>query len=128
MSRASKTELSKQSRYWIPRNRYHELRYFRLQFRDWERRRIELSGLATRQDREPTESEAIERAHLDDKIKMVTYAAHESAFELERWVLLGVTTGLPYDKINASDPMPCCRDTYYSMYRKFFWILDALRD
>lgn len=59
---------------------------------------------------------------------MVTISAHEAAFELEHWLMIGVTKGLTYDKINAADPMPCGRELYYTMYRKFFYILNELRD
>lgn len=128
MSRAFKTELSKSSRYYVPRNRYHELRYFCLQFHDWERRRNSLVGLATHANREPTESEAFERIALESKIKMVTFSAEEAGHELSHWILVGVTTGLTYDKLNAYDPMPCGRELYYSIYRKFFYILDRIRD
>lgn len=128
MSRASKSELKRTSRYYVEKNRYHELRYFCLQYGIWQKRRNSLIGLATTHNREPTEQEAFERIALEKKIKMVEFSASQAAFELSHWLLIGVTTGLPYDKINARDQVPCGRELYYTMYRKFFWILDQLRD
>ena len=128
MSRASKSTLSRDSKYFVEKNRYHELRYFCLQYPIWKKRRNALVGLATTRNREPTEVEAFERIALEKKIKMVEFSAESAAFDLSHWLLIGVTTGLPYDKINAADRIPCGRELYYAMYRKFFWILSSIRD
>ena len=128
MGKASKTELSKRSVYWIPKARYHELRYFCLQFDEWLRAVVALDGLATRECRDPTEREALERLRFENKIKMVEDSAKKAGFELAPWLIIGVTTGKSYDTISASNRIPCCREVYYTMYRRFFWLLDKIRD
>lgn len=126
MSTVIRSEVSKKNPFWIPKHRYYELKHFCYQFWDWQERRASLDGLATRDNREPTEPEAIERAILDTKIKMVD-TAHDAAGEFEDVLLRGVTKGLTYDQMNARTPIICCREKYYRMYRKFFWMLDQAR-
>lgn len=43
------------------------------------------------------------------------------------YILRCVTSGISYDKMVASG-IPCSRDYFYDRYRKFFWILDRIRD
>lgn len=33
-----------------------------------------------------------------------------------------------YDKMNATKTILCSKDRFYEMYRKFFWILDEMRE
>lgn len=127
MSTVIRSEVSKKNPFWIPKHRYYELKHFCYQFWDWQARRASLDGLATREHRAPTEPEAIERAVLDSKIEMVMDTMHDAAGEFDMILLQGVTKGLTYDQMNARKPVPFCREKYYQMYRKFFWMLDAVR-
>lgn len=132
MSKATQSMVSEKNPFWIPKNRYYELKYFCLQFWEWKKRLAELDGLATRANREPTESEAMERLELSRKIEMVKEvvhdATHPNAPSIENALLLGITKGRSYDVQNAHTPIPVCREAYYAVYRMFFWILDRARE
>lgn len=128
MATIIRPEVSKKNEFWIPKHRYYELKHFCYQFWDWQRRRALLDGMATKENREPTESEAIERAVLDEKIKMVMTAAYQAAGDMDRSLLECVTKGRTYEDINARKYIGCGRDKFYKMYRKFFFLLDAMRN
>ena len=144
MSKATQAVVSKKNPFWIPKNRYYELKYFCLQFWEWQKRRCQLDGLATRENREPTEPEAIERAELDIKIKMILdcldavtkemspdyrggarVVYHEPLYSA---LLTGITKGKSYDTMATTKVMPVGRDAYYVVYRKFFKLLDSARN
>ena len=127
MGNATQTAVSKKNPFWIPKNRYYELKYFCLQFWDWQKRRAQLDGLATRENREPTEFEAIERAELDAKIRQVMNNARLAAHQYDDILLTGVTKGLSYDAMATKKVLPIARDAYYTIYRKFFYLLDGAR-
>ena len=130
MCKATQSVVTKKSPLWIPKNRYYELKYYCLQFWDWQRRRAQLDGLATRERRDPTEPEAIERAELDDKIGTVMTCLDAVAKDNESLysaLLTGITKGKSYDTMAASKVMPVSRDYYYMVYRRFFKVLDVAR-
>lgn len=127
MAKATQTAVSKKNPFWLSKNRYYELKYFCLQFWDWQKRRAQLDGVATRENREPTESEAIERAELSEKIQKVMTCAKLAAHQYDDYLLTGVTKGLSYDTMCARKVLPIARDAYYVIYRKFFWLLDGAR-
>ena len=137
MSKATQAVVSQKNPFWIPKNRYYELKYFCLQFWDWQKRRAQLDGLATRENRVPTEWEAIERAELDAHIQMVMNCAYKATSnytneesinsDLYDRLLYGVTKGLSYDTMNVRKTMPIGREAYYAVYRKFFWFLNSKR-
>jgi len=54
---------------------------------------------------------------------MVDKAAKEAAFDLSGYLIKGVTQGLGYYDLG----IPCCKDVYYQLYRRFFWLLDKAR-
>lgn len=137
MAKVTQSMVSKKNPFWIPKNRYYELKYFCFQFWDWQRRRLELDGIATKYNREPTESEALERYELQTRIDMVMNALVASTYKttntteldmrLEKIILDGVTKGYSYDYMSNRKIMPVGRDLYYVVYRKFFYHLDIAR-
>ena len=44
------------------------------------------------------------------------------------YILKGVTEGWSYDILKARSNIPCCKDVYYNLYRRFFWLLNKARD
>lgn len=48
--------------------------------------------------------------------------------ELSNYILKGVTEGWSYDILKARSNIPCCKDVYYNLYRRFFWLLNKARD
>lgn len=45
-----------------------------------------------------------------------------------RYILRGVTEGLSYNALKMQYAIPCCREVYYNLYRRFFWLLSKERD
>ena len=39
-----------------------------------------------------------------------------------------LTEGWSYDILKARLNIPCCKDVYYNLYRRFFWLLNKVRD
>ena len=130
-------ELSKNNPYYIPRERYYELKYFCLQYPVWKKAYESLSSLSGRPyDLEhvqksgisnPTASCAEAKAHFSSLMKMVWDAAEETDKVVGQYILDGVTKGMSYDALNTNSPVPCSRVEYYALCRKFFWILSGKR-
>lgn len=134
-----KSELSGKNPYYVDKNRYYELKYFCLQYPTWKKIYNDLIFLPTivygeiREDgqmyiRDDTAKHALRLKKYSDKMKLVEDAATEADEELSRYILKGVTENRSYDIMNANDPIPCSRDTYYDRYRRFFFILDKFKD
>lgn len=129
-----KTELSKKSDYYIPKHRRMELAHFCRQYPDWINDRIWL--LYSPQKSEATlsgvhaggsdmTSEMASRiVRLSNNIEMVEKAAHATDPIIGDYIFQAAIRGVSYDKLNAYSKVPCCRNEFYRLYRKFFWILD----
>lgn len=134
-----RNELSKKNPYWIERCRYLELKYFCLQFPIWQQALASLDGLNRRPidlalfdkgtgHSNPTERCAAARAFYKDRITMVIDAAKETSTEMWTWIVQGVTENLSYDTLRISRGLPCCKDVYYDLYHKFFYVLNKKRN
>lgn len=136
-----KSELSKRNPYWIEKHRYYELRHFCLQYPIWKSSYNSLYGLSkhihisdvtnsskTKNIPDPTATIAGKRMFYSDRMKMIMETAKNTDESLAKYLVCGVTEGLSYDTLRARHNIPCCRDTYYDMYRKFFWLLSNVRD
>ena len=75
----------------------------------------------------PVERVMDRRLYLSDRINLIETAALEAGSELNTYVLKAVTEGLSYDILKARFNIPCCRNVYYDIYRRFFWLLDKAR-
>ena len=67
------------------------------------------------------------KIYYRDRIELVNRVAVLTSEELSKYILIGVTEGLSYEQIKARLDIPCCKDVYYELYRRFFWILDRAR-
>ena len=139
MGTVIRAELSRKNQWWIPKHRYYELKHFCMQYPDWKRWRRELgelsisSGLghAVRMDPafgRPTETLTERMTYFDQRIELVEKAAKLVDDVIGAYILQAVTLGKSYDILYLTRPIPCCRDSYYELYRKFFYILDGLRE
>ncbi|MBQ8707835.1 MAG: hypothetical protein IJ523_07100 [Succinivibrionaceae bacterium] len=54
---------------------------------------------------------------------MVERTAEEAAGDMSAMMLKAVTEGLSYNVISP----PCCKEVWYTAYRRFFWLLDKAR-
>lgn len=135
MSTKIRSEISKKKMYWLPKHRQLELVHFCLQYPEWKMRLMSLDGYSGRSGSvvqipekngtvwKPVERMVEERMLLEVKIQMVEQAAMGAANDLHEYLLKGVTQEIGYELLNV----PCCKEVYYRMYRRFFWILDKSR-
>jgi hypothetical protein len=130
--------ISTKNRYWIEKHRYYELKHFCLQYPSWKRMYNSLDGLPSQSSSavkfekngsvsNPTEVYAEARIYFYDRMKMVEDAAQEAAEHMSELLLRAVTEELSYECLNAQIRIPCCKDTWYAIYRRFFWLLDKAR-
>lgn len=136
MSTTIRPELSEKNPYWIEKHRYYELKHFCLQYPIWRKARGALSGLSqrpidmvifTKNFGDPTAKCAEARAFYSERMELVEKAAEETDRELGDYILKAVTQGISYDLLRARANVPCCKDVYYELYRRFFWILNRMR-
>lgn len=131
-------ELSKRNKYYIDRNRYYELKYYCLQYPEWKKRQAEIDGYPNQridifrngdvEFSDPTYNHVKARSYYLDNIRIVEEAALLADPVLKDYILKGVTLGISYSILQARYSIPCGRDMYYDRYRRFFWILDILKN
>ena len=138
MGTAIRAELKESNKYWISPHRYYELKHFCLQYPGWKkmlthidgyaRNKIDISNLGKNlQSGKPTERAFEEREHYSNRIEMLERVAKDTDEVIGNYILKGVTEGISYDIIKARLDIPCCKDVYYDLYRRFFWLLDKVR-
>lgn len=136
MSTIIRSEVSKKNIYWIERHRYYELKHFCLQYPLWKKAYSEIDGLCrqhsdtiktTSPETSPTEKLAEDMLYYSERMDMVERAAYEADATLANYIIKAVTKGYSYEYLKSKLEIPCCREVYYQLYRKFFWILNAAR-
>lgn len=130
-------EVSEKNPYWIDRHRYYELKHFCLQYPSWKRAYLSLDGMSKRPidsvivkhfpGSDPVSRCAEARIFYKDRIDMVELAANDTDPLLGQYILQAVTEGLSYDVMRVRKGVPCSKDAYYELYRKFFWLLHQAR-
>ena len=139
MSTKIRPELSEKNKYWIDKHRYYELKHFCLQYPIWKKaylalesignRPVDLAGFSkTNNISDPTAKCAEAKLFYTERIALLEQVATETDRGLASYILKGVTTGVSYDYLKARLEIPCCRDTYYELYRRFFWLLNKARN
>ncbi len=137
MSTTIRPELSAKNKYWIEKHRYYELKHFCLQYPIWKKAHASLNGLSqksiestssrTNVINDPTVKCAEARMYYSDRMQIIEQAALETDSYLYSYILKGVTEEIPYAHLKSRLEIPCCRGTYYELYRRFFWILNKTR-
>lgn len=136
MSTTIRPELSEKNPYWIEKHRYYELKHFCLQYPIWKKARAALSSLSQRpidavkltgSVGDPTAKCVEAREFYSERMGLIEKAATETDAELGGYILKAVTQGISYDHLRARVDVPCCKDVYYELYRRFFWILNRIR-
>ena len=117
---------------------YYELKHFCLQYPNWKKaynnienyrngivsfERIAQTNLINKPVEKCVEAQWL----FYERIKMVEKAAEETDKILSNYILKAVTEGISYDHLKASLGIPCCKDVYYDLYRRFFWLLSEAR-
>ena len=136
MSTIIRPEVSKKNQYWISKHRFYELKHFCLQYPEWkeELKQIPVEPSITFDKvgqghgvSDPTYNAVLRRENLTDKLKMVEDAARLCSNNLGRYVLIAVILGMSYETLLGRYQIPCCKETYYEAFRKFFWVLSKIR-
>lgn len=131
-------ELSKKNKYWIPKNRFYELKYFCLQYPLWKYAYEQLDGFyicsydlsnvsKSNLPGDPIGNCVEERTRYFERMHAVERAAVEADPYLASYILKAVTEGHSFTYLKSRLEIPCSRDTYYDRYRRFFWLLDQSR-
>lgn len=130
-------EVSQKNQYYLDRHRYYELKHFCLQYPEWRKAYNDIDGyfgggvmqISTGKNYKKSRTEIIAEArlHFLNRIRMVECAAKEASPELATYLLVAVTEGYSYEHLKARLEIPCGKDLYYDIYRRFFWILDKAR-
>ena len=132
-------EISKKNPYWLEKHRYYELKHFCQQYPEWQKIYGNINGLSAlsrdmsmgskwKNISNPTERIAIMRTYYMNRMDMVKVTAEKTDPILAKYISFGVINGWSYDVLKARLNIPCCKDIYYEMYRKFFWLLDKERE
>lgn len=139
MATVIRPEISEKNKYYIDKHRHYELKHFCLQYKDWKKtyaacndavifgstfERTSSSNIPS----DLTAKYAIKKAQCAERIKLVEKAAKEADEHLYEYILKAVTEGLSFPYLKTKMNIPCGRDMYYDRYRRFFWILDNLRE
>lgn len=131
-------QISEKNEYWISKHRYYELKHFCLQYPEWTKELQSINGfvsntistvktLSSGLVDDPTSKCAIIRVYYKNLIEMVNSSAKETDIILGNYIFKAVTQGMSYDYLKTNFNIPCCKETYYAMYRRFFWILSNKR-
>lgn len=133
-----RAELSKKNPYHISGHRYYELKHFCMQYPEWKQALVMLDAWKAKpeelrtytikgnRDSNPTEQTAIARAFFSKRIDLIERCLREITPAIAPYVLKGVTESVSYDILRIHG-CPCCRESYYQEYRKFFWVLSIER-
>lgn len=122
----------------IEKHRYYELKHFCLQYPGWKRDYMALDGLKkqphdlsllvrTNVISDPTARCAEAKLFYSERMELVERVAYETDRDLHSYILKAVTEGLSFETLKTQTDIPCCRDVYYDLYRRFFWLLNRAR-
>lgn len=129
-------EITKNSPYYISKHRYYELKHFVQQYPDWVKEIRAIDSLVhrpvdyvvrTNDIPNPVSKAAEDREFLQNKIDLLTKTASDTDRIIGIYILQAIINNESYDSISTRTSIPCCRDVYYDLYRKFFWLLDKAR-
>ena len=139
MATKIRPELSVKNKYYIDKHRHYQLKHFCLQYPNWKRTYAELDGNSislssvdkmpnSNLPGDPTAKRAITKVRLVERIDMIEKAAKEADRQLHNYILKAVTENLSYTYLKTKLDIPCGKDMYYDRYRRFFWLLNKVRD
>ena len=131
-------ELSLRNKYYLPKLRYYELKHFCLQYPIWKKAVYSLDGLSRKTDyiftskqsgiSNPVERAVLARNFYLKRIEMIEKACRDANKDYWKYLLVAVTEERPFNYLQMKMGMTCSRSEYYENYRKFFWVLNILRE
>lgn len=134
-----RAEVSLKNKYHISKHRHYELKHFCLQYPAWKKAYAEFddasiplsmieSAPTSNLPGDPTAKRAVMKAYYSEKINLIEKAAIETDRYLCDYILKAVTEELSYTYLKSKMDIPCGKDMYYDRYRRFFWILNKMRN
>ena len=134
---SARSEVSWRNPNYISKHRFLELKHYCQQYREWQKRYNELSGIVhPRQDvkvdmmgwtGDVTGETAVLRIFYKDRMNELKRMAYETDPIIGEYIFKAVIDDLSYDKLNARLRIPCCKDVFYRKYREFFLNLSQAR-
>ncbi len=132
-------EISEKKKYYIERHRYYELKHFCLQYTLWRKAYNSVDGYSgrcidgvvtakTNRISDPVLRLAEERLYYSNRMRMIENAAEETDPVIGKYILTAVTEGRSYVNMKSRFNVPCSKDVYYELYRRFFWLLSQARE
>lgn len=138
LSTVIRPEVSKKNKYWISKHRYYELKHLCLQYKELKKEYNELIDFETSNisnervkksiSGSKVEDIAILRHSIASRIDCIETAAKETDEYFAKAILRSVTCGIAYPKMKARYNVPCSKDVWYEIYRRFFFILSNKRN
>ncbi len=138
MTTLIRAEISTKNKYHIDKHRHYELKHFCLQYPIWVKEYNSYSNIGPNLSKfeqlysngmksDPTANWTIKRAYYKEKIDLIEKIAKETDYILYKYILKAVTEGLSYTYLRTILRIPCSKDHYYDLYRRFFWLLSNER-
>lgn len=137
MSTTIRPEISEKNPYWIDKHRFYELKHFCLQYPLWKKSKAELDSLAkssfdiskskTNRISKPVEKSVEDSMYYSERMELIENLCNEASIEFANYLLKAVTEGYSYNYLKTVLSIPCCKETYYEVYRRFFWLLNKAR-
>lgn len=132
MTTTIRPEVSRNNPNWISRHRYYELKHFCMQYPEWKKELEDISiyprlsehEIRSTDPSDPTVQIAAERERHLGYIDLINDVAKEVDPVLGIYILKGIVYGISYDFLKARLDVPCGKEKYYELYRRFFSILD----
>ena len=130
-----RTELSKDNEYYISKHNYLELKHFCMQYPEWKQAVNNISWLPDMPEIKVDGSINVDavsrlaekREDFLRRIELVERVVMETDYSLFDYILIGVTSDISYINLRKIYEIPCCRNEYYKLYHKFFWLLSKYR-
>lgn len=129
-----RNKVSESNPFYLSKHEYLMVRHFALQYSDWKKlkREIEnrvgygfkMGGFHDGNIFRPVEKAQEDAEKYSFRMNLIEQAAKIAGEDIWEIVLLGVTTECNYEYLRLVKNIPCCKDVYYRMYRKFYWVLN----
>lgn len=122
--------------YNISKHRFYELYHFCLQYREWKdmlKYKIDTvkspsvtdMPIAKGGTSDKTSNLAIDRADISKKIDLVERTAFDTDEYMAPYIIKAVTNeGITYDYLSTRMNIPCSKNTWYKIRRKFYYNLN----
>jgi len=136
MGTTIRNKISKKNKYYLPEHRFLELKHFCLQYPEWKARYLEFDSMVRYGGGEirssdvpdPVAYAAEKREKYLKLMELVEQTAIAADADLYQYIINAVAYGISFVTLQTKYEIPCGKDLFYDRYRKFFWLLDKVRE